>query len=188
MSIDYCLRVIRVEDIQWKHPLHSKVPDLYVDVRLHGVCRKTRTIKNTLTPFWDELLAFSSSDRDAIFTIRIRHDAALLSDPNIGFVDVPLEELLARSANGEVRVELRGSSQANSTKFRGVVVLHLEVIDSIESADIQLAGTREDAVSRTIEAAQSNAQGELYQSINVLLSRLKMLEVVTAISEASTYS
>ncbi|KAL5500984.1 hypothetical protein ACEPAH_9371 [Sanghuangporus vaninii] len=201
MSIDYCLRVIRVENIQWKHPLHSKIPDLYVDVELHGVCRKTRTIKNSRTPFWDELLVFSSSDRHATFAIRVRHDAVLLSDPNVGFVDVSLEELLERSANGEgnvqshlclrvltnegrvVHVELRGSSQVNPTKFRGILVLHLEVIDSMESAEIQLVGTREDAVSRTTEVAQSNTQGELYQSINFLLSRLKILETVTAISE-----
>ncbi|KAL5522142.1 hypothetical protein ACEPAF_1999 [Sanghuangporus sanghuang] len=149
MSIDYCLRVIRVEDIQWKHPLHSKIPDLYVDVELHGVCRKTRTIKNSRTPFWDELLVFSSSDRDATFAVRVRHDAVLLSDPNVGSVDVSLEELLARSANGE-------------------------------------AGSRVEAVSRMAEAAQSNAQGELHQSLNMLTSRLMAFEtVIDKLSEAN---
>ncbi|KAL5514113.1 hypothetical protein ACEPAG_2874 [Sanghuangporus baumii] len=182
MSIDYCLR-----DLQWKHSLHSRVPNLYVDAKLDGFRRRTRTVKNNQTPFWDELLVFSSSDRDAILAILVKHDATLLSDPDVGFANVSLGRLLARSANGEghiVRIELRGSSQVNSPKSWGVIVLHLEVIDSIESAGIQLAGAHVDTVSNIVEAAQSNAQGELCQSIGILMSRLtQIVEIVDTVSE-----
>lgn len=48
--------VIHLEELRWDHPLHSRMPDLYVELALGDVKRTTRTVKRSTSPSWDERL------------------------------------------------------------------------------------------------------------------------------------
>ncbi|KAL5525057.1 hypothetical protein ACEPAF_8926 [Sanghuangporus sanghuang] len=73
MSSYYRLKVIRLEELKWKHPLHFKNPNLYVKVKLGDVTRKTRETKRSRFPVWNEELAFPAAGETAKFEIKVKH-------------------------------------------------------------------------------------------------------------------
>ncbi|KAL5531915.1 hypothetical protein ACEPAF_5478 [Sanghuangporus sanghuang] len=139
MTFDCSLQVIRLTELLWDHPLHSRTLDLYVEVQLGDVTRKTLTIKRNISPSWDERLIVcgSSSDESAIFNIKVKHDSSWLSDPCVGLVDLKLSELLKRSAEGEAVFRL-SSFGHGETAPTGLIALRLEVIDSIKAVEINI--------------------------------------------------
>ena len=47
--------VFRAQDVAWKPGLrHSKEPDLFLEVTVGKVSRKTKIVKKTLLPIWNE--------------------------------------------------------------------------------------------------------------------------------------
>ncbi|KAL5521321.1 hypothetical protein ACEPAG_9245 [Sanghuangporus baumii] len=137
MTSECSLQVIRLIGLRWDHPLHSRVPDLYVEVELGNATRKTRTIKQNISPSWNEHLVFSFSDKSASFNVKIKYDSSWLSDPCVGLVDVKLSELLKKSAEGEAVFRL-SSFYHGATTPAGLIVLRLEVIDSIKAVEINI--------------------------------------------------
>ena len=53
--------MIRLEDLRWRHLLHRRIPNLYVQATLSGVTRRTATIKNNTSPIWNEPLTLCVS-------------------------------------------------------------------------------------------------------------------------------
>ena len=47
--------VVHLEELKWKHPLHSKTPNLYVEAKVGDAIRKTRSVEGR-APAWNESL------------------------------------------------------------------------------------------------------------------------------------
>ncbi|KAL5524950.1 hypothetical protein ACEPAF_8819 [Sanghuangporus sanghuang] len=56
MSTHYSLEVIRLEDLQWNRALHRTDPNLYVSLSIGEITERTRTVKRTRSPIWNEII------------------------------------------------------------------------------------------------------------------------------------
>ncbi|KAL5520517.1 hypothetical protein ACEPAG_9741 [Sanghuangporus baumii] len=202
MSTLYCLRVIRLEELKWKHSLHRNDPNLYVDVKFGDVTRKTKVVKRSQSPIWDEELVFPEAEEFAKFEIKVKHDSTLLQDLCIGVVDVRLNDLLADSAKDKVTLDVLSPKRTAGTTGR--IILRLAVKNTVEATDmgirgaiqdtqhlkiVQSEGTSDVAQSAGGGPAQAGSQHRLYKAANELLQRLEKLEnVIDAISEMSPFS
>ncbi|KAL5498170.1 hypothetical protein ACEPAH_2300 [Sanghuangporus vaninii] len=107
MSSYYRLKVIRFKEFKWKHPLHFKNPNLYVEVKLGDITRKAHVAKRSRSSVWNEELALSYAEFLALQQERLQSlklklsTARLMQDPHIGVVVVKLVNLLADSAESE---------------------------------------------------------------------------------------
>ncbi|KAL5478710.1 hypothetical protein ACEPAI_1987 [Sanghuangporus weigelae] len=61
MSTHYSLKVIRLEDLQWKHLLHRKDPKFFVELSIGNVTKRTRTAERSRSPTWNEVITFLAS-------------------------------------------------------------------------------------------------------------------------------
>ncbi|KAL5500935.1 hypothetical protein ACEPAH_9322 [Sanghuangporus vaninii] len=188
MSNHYCLRVIRAEGLHWQSSLHSKVPDPYAEGKLGDIERRTRTIKKSLSPAWDETFFFSSSDTFSTLTIQVKHESNWSRDPCIGHVKIKLIDLLAKCTPGLGHATLYLSSSENGAVVStGRIILHLDVVDEMMGVDISLAMAREDIrhgkimryagasdVTQSIAGQMSHLsnKGDLYQALAALIGKL----------------
>ena len=111
--------VIRVDSLQWDRSLHSKVPNLYVEVGVGRIFRKTRTIKDkphiwneTLSLYVHHPLRFSiwnscqqyspAAAPSNIPSIKVLHKSAIpfREDICIGSINIEPSELSRRCVNG----------------------------------------------------------------------------------------
>ncbi|KAL5480457.1 hypothetical protein ACEPAI_1727 [Sanghuangporus weigelae] len=143
MSTDYRLRVIRMEGLNWEHPLHSKVPNLFVEVKLGDVKKKTRTVFKNSLPTWNVSIPLSSSDDSAILEIQVKHESTWIRDPCVGLTCITITDLLRKCANGEASLYLIPTGKS-SMASAGQIVLDLEVMDKMTSAGTSLAAASED--------------------------------------------
>ncbi|KAL5520521.1 hypothetical protein ACEPAG_9745 [Sanghuangporus baumii] len=180
MSTHYCLRLIRLEELKWKHPLHRNDPNLYVEVKFGNVTRKTQVAKRTRSPIWDEELALIPSPavgEISAFKIKVKHDSTFLQGVCVGIVDVNLVDVLEGSTEGEVYFEISSPERAEST-ILGRIVLQLSAIDEIQAIRVDIRG-----------ASHTGGQHKLYKTIDELLQRLEKLEkVIGAVSEINSFS
>ncbi|KAL5521220.1 hypothetical protein ACEPAG_9143 [Sanghuangporus baumii] len=197
MSDQYCLHVLRLDNLQWKFCLHSRTPDLYVVIRLGDVKRKTRQVKKTKSPIWNEILTFPLPDESRNFEISVLHDS-IWSDPCIGVVDIEHADLLARSSNGEVTLDISSRNRTRRT-VTGRLFLKLEVTNVSDAAEAAFREARKDVQQRGIlrsaeasdltqligdGAAQVSSQSNLLQAIGGLLGKLGAFkEVMDIVSE-----
>ncbi|KAL5496048.1 hypothetical protein ACEPAH_3141 [Sanghuangporus vaninii] len=192
MPTEYCLRVISLDGLKWKPVLHRKVPNLYVEIRLGTVTKKTRVYMKCLSPTWNDVLIFSSSpDESSDLRIQVKHSSRWLPDPSIGYIDIKFAELLEKCTKGEVTLCLLPCrSQATMRPF-GVICLHLGVADTATAADTYIKGAEEDVhrhdfehsveLSNILEKTSNeialvSSGGELYQAVGDLLSKLAVLQ------------
>ncbi|KAL5521340.1 hypothetical protein ACEPAG_9264 [Sanghuangporus baumii] len=196
MSTQYCLRVIRLEGLRWDYHFHSKVPDLYVKVELDDVSRKTRTIRKSTSPTWNEELIFPCAGESSIFKFRIKHDSSWLSNPCVGHLDVSAAELQKICANGEGSVILFSLNQAEPVPMKLILDLSLVAPQtgigiSIKGAveDIQRSEVGDSAATLTMTESisgvttQVNSQGDLYTTIGALLTKLDIFrEAIDSLS------
>ncbi|KAL5498176.1 hypothetical protein ACEPAH_2306 [Sanghuangporus vaninii] len=177
MSTHYCLRVIRLEELKWKHPLHRNDPNLYVEVKLGDVTRKTQTAKRTRSPIWDEELAFPAVGETAVLEVKVKHNSTFLQGICVGIVDVNLVDLLEGSTKGEAYFEILSPERAETT-IMGRIVLQLSATDEIQAIRVDIRG-----------AAHVGGQHKLYKAIDELLERFEKLEkVIGAVSEINSFS
>ncbi|KAL5512428.1 hypothetical protein ACEPAG_3420 [Sanghuangporus baumii] len=190
MPSDYCLRVIRADNLHWQPTLHDKVPDLYAEGQLGNVTRRTRTIKRNLTPVWDEVFVFSSSDIFIVLTIQVKHESGWSKDPCIGRVEIKLIDLLTRCAPGLGNATLPLSSgRHGAAQSTGQIILHLDVIDEMMGVEISLATAQEDIrhgkimryagasdVTHAInnQVSQLSSQRDLCQAVCTLIGKLNV--------------
>ncbi|KAL5522491.1 hypothetical protein ACEPAG_8507 [Sanghuangporus baumii] len=202
MTTIYCLRVIRLEDLDWRHALHSRVPDLYVEATLAGVTKRTRTVKKSSSPVWDEQLARSISEpyhEHGTFQIQVKHDSSWSTDLGVGTVSIRLTDLLTKCRQGEASLSLL-SSERVTTGSVGIIVVHFGVTDATEGADISIKAASEDIrksklprlegasdVSELIHGQESQLsdQRTLYCAVGRVLEKLdvfqKAIDVVSEI-------
>ncbi|OCB85826.1 WD40 repeat-like protein [Sanghuangporus baumii] len=195
-STEYCLRVIRLERLQWKHAFHRKIPDLYAEVKLGDAIQRSQTIKRKRNPVWNKRLVFYSSNDSAIFEIRIKHASILSSDPCVGILEIRLADLLGKCTNGEASFVLLSSLKPPSSTT-GLIVLHLSSINPLKAADISIETATESIqqcgimnppdisdLNKSISDRLSSSEG-LYRAIEELISRLDVFrKVVDDLSEA----
>ncbi|KAF8142573.1 hypothetical protein K438DRAFT_1877696, partial [Mycena galopus ATCC 62051] len=98
MLLLYSLSVRRAQEIQWNPgPLHGGKPSLYVKIYLDGKqIGRTRTVKKTLAPEWDEDVPISLAKPTAVISILLEllHDASVVKDPCLGSVIIQVDKLL----------------------------------------------------------------------------------------------
>ncbi|KAL5522077.1 hypothetical protein ACEPAF_1934 [Sanghuangporus sanghuang] len=200
MSTDYRLRAIRVEDLKWEHPSQSQVPNLFVKTKLGDVKKETRTVVMSSSPTWNVSLPFLSPGDFAMMEIKVKVKRGFTwkKDPCIGFTSISIRDLLRKCDDGEAALSLIPTGKL-SIASAGRIVLNLEVVDYMTSAIISLATASEDIrrhkimrserasdVTQSIngQAPTLNNQGNLYEAIGKLLSRLDAFQqVVNTLSE-----
>lgn len=85
----------------------------------HRVVHKTRTLKHTASPIWESTAEFIVSDRaSSDITVKVIDEREILKDPVIGFLKVPLDDLLAAKTQQRDWFPLSG---CNSGKLRMTV-------------------------------------------------------------------
>ncbi|EJC99864.1 WD40 repeat-like protein [Fomitiporia mediterranea MF3/22] len=141
MNATLNLKVIRVDGLQWDRSLHSKIPNLCVEVGLGGFLRKTRTIKDK-SHIWNETLSFSTADPSAIISVKVLHKSAIpfRDDTCIGSINIELSELSGRCINGPAYLPLDSPTGRNYGKPALVVHLLDATITSVDlSPDVNTA-------------------------------------------------
>lgn len=95
---------------------HSQI-NPYARIMLQGKqISTTRTLKRTITPAWEHSTECLVTDRpNAIFSVKIVDERGASVDPVLGYVNVPLEDLLEAK---EKSIEWFPLSGANSGKIR----------------------------------------------------------------------
>ncbi|KAL5522012.1 hypothetical protein ACEPAF_1868 [Sanghuangporus sanghuang] len=186
MSTDYRLKVIRAEGLNWKHPLHSKVPNLFVEVKLGDVKKKTRTVVKNSLPTWNVSIPLcvsihnqcnrslikmqgSSSDDSATLEIQVKHESTWIKDPCVGMTSITITDLLRKCVDGETSLYLMPTGKS-SMASAGQIVLDLEVMDAMTSAGASLAAASEDVRQRKM--MRSIRASEVTQSIRSQASQL----------------
>ncbi|KAL5480301.1 hypothetical protein ACEPAI_1571 [Sanghuangporus weigelae] len=201
MSTNYRLRVLRVEDLNWEHVPHSEASNIFVKVKLGDYKKETRPVVIS-SPTWNVSLPFSSPDDSAMLEIKVKvkqHGSMRWTkDPCIGFTSITVIDLLKKCADGEASLSLTPNSKS-STASAGQIVLSLEVIDTMTSADMNIAAASEDIRRRKImrserasdvtqsksdQVSELNSQRDLYEAVGKLLSRLDAFQqVINSLSE-----
>ncbi|KAL5521305.1 hypothetical protein ACEPAG_9228 [Sanghuangporus baumii] len=215
MASHYCLQVIRAEGIRWKSSLRGKEPNLYVEVKLGSSTQRTRTIRKSASPIWNEVLVLALSDESAIFEVQVKNKSTFLSNACVGAVDIKVVDLLAKSTAGEGTVALQlphylfliligslaafvlsSSDHDEAATSSSLIVLHLELNDAMAAAQNSINGTSEDVRRSTIprlgrisDVTQVvSGQSDLYKAVGDLLSRLSMFKnIVDAVSEVHPF-
>ncbi|KAL5501079.1 hypothetical protein ACEPAH_9466 [Sanghuangporus vaninii] len=198
MSTDYRLKVIRVEGLNWKRSLHSKVPNLFVEVKLGDVKKKTRTVVKNSLPTWNVSIPLSSSDDSATLEIQVKHESTWIKDPCVGLTSITITDLLRKCVDGETSLYLIPTGKSSMTSA-GQIVLDLEVMDAMASAGSSLAAASEDVRQRKMmrsirasevtqsirnQASQLDNQEDLYRAVGQLVSKLDVFrQFVDVLSE-----
>ncbi|KAL5526912.1 hypothetical protein ACEPAF_8639 [Sanghuangporus sanghuang] len=130
--------VIRIEDISKKA---KKSSTLYVEVKLGKIIRKTVTLDGDGKPAWKGTLAFSLSDTSAVLTIQLKENRKLEPTNLLGHVGIKSEELLQETGRDFQRSLSSPPSRLfpqRRTESSGIIHLHLEKIDALRSAEIEV--------------------------------------------------
>ncbi|KAL5498136.1 hypothetical protein ACEPAH_2266 [Sanghuangporus vaninii] len=196
MSTHYSLEVIRLEDLQWKRTLHRTDPNLYASLSIGDVTERTRTIKRTRFPIWNETFTFPASYESEDLEVQVIHESSVLPDSYVGVGSVKLGDLLSRSS---AEVPLDVVSPKREAEITGRIFLRLSYIDAMEAVGlnireaaqgVQRPGIAQSAdVSNIVQsiddgATQLGSQDELYKAVGELLQRLEVFErVIDTLSE-----
>ncbi|KAL5521307.1 hypothetical protein ACEPAG_9230 [Sanghuangporus baumii] len=203
MSCHYRLRVVRLVNLRWNSSLHGKLPNLYVKVKVGLSSQKTRTVKQSLSPTWNEDLVFTAANEAATFDIQVKHDSTLFPNHRVGVVYVKLVDLLAKCTSGEdtdlATFDIISSDHTPVAITTGSIVLHLEVSDAMVIAGGSIVDASESIrrskirrlegasdVAQSVENGMTslNGHGGLYKAVGDLISKLDMFkEVIDALSE-----
>ncbi|KAI0685266.1 WD40-repeat-containing domain protein [Cytidiella melzeri] len=180
----YSLKVIRAQDVLWKAGVrYTKEPDLFVEIAVDKVCRKTKVVKKTLSPTWDEDIPLLTATASSAISLRLQHDSAL-RNVSIGSVVVSVADLLLASEPGEARITLYSSRKIQSA----VLVLRLSAVDpnaniteettrAVQDAATIAHSPRVLAVTDATTAALAMAQSSnLYSSVESLVGKLDALK------------
>lgn len=111
------ITVHQAKDLDRKQTVaHSQI-NPYARIMLQGKqISSTRTLKRTVAPAWEHSTECLVTDRpNAIFSVKIVDERGSSVDPVLGFVNVPLEDLLEAQ---EKQIEWFPLSGANSGKVR----------------------------------------------------------------------
>ncbi|EJC99861.1 uncharacterized protein FOMMEDRAFT_160312 [Fomitiporia mediterranea MF3/22] len=165
MNAMHNLRVIRVDGLQWDCSLHSKIPNLCVEICHRSILRKTRAIKDK-SHVWNETLSFPAADASTVVSVKVLHKSTipLRDDTCIGSINIELSELSRRCVNGPAHLPL--DAHAGKNYGKPTVVVHL-LNATITSVDLS------HDVNTAIEAIQglghSTGSGDLVeQSLSIL--------------------
>lgn len=199
-----CLAVISVSNIKWDS---TRPPNLYVQIKFLNDKRWTKTCKENIAPKWNEGFLFKRSfvDQRIAFAIQIKHDSSYRKEC-VGKIEVELDELLERCANGkETELYLNAPHGLSSTKT-AVLRVRLEALDAMASARRRVDAA-EQAIQRGGFAASGHAtdsiavgiadattdhftkHADLYESVGSLVSTLDVfVRVVDKLSQIHPYA
>ncbi|EJC98390.1 uncharacterized protein FOMMEDRAFT_31857 [Fomitiporia mediterranea MF3/22] len=176
--------VVRVSEIKWNPTYGSELPNLYVQLQFDNVKRRTKTVKRSLTPDYDELLSLElkpGGQRTKV-NIQVKHDSTW-KDRCVGEIDVEFSDLLARCANSKV-TELRLNMPCGSASVETAAVLHLR----LEAASALMVASRN--IDATEQAIQERGipHADLCKSVGTLVSKLDVLGRVMDVLSQDVWS
>ncbi|KAL5503814.1 hypothetical protein ACEPAH_7885 [Sanghuangporus vaninii] len=135
----YALEVVRVEGMSKKT---KKSSTLYVEVKLGKIIGKTVTLDGDGKPAWKGTLAFSLSDTSAVLAIQLKENRKLGPGNPLGRADIQFEEFLQEIGQNIQRSLSSPPSRLfpqRRTGSSGIIHLHLEKIDALRLAEIEVS-------------------------------------------------
>ncbi|KAI0685675.1 WD40-repeat-containing domain protein [Cytidiella melzeri] len=184
----YKLKVIRAEDVVWKSRIgHSKLPDLFVEVSWGNISRKTKVIKKSLSPTWDEDMPLIHATASSTISLTLIHQSSLgkLGNESIGTTELMVSDLLGKTGEVSVAsVHLKSHDKPSAVLFMQLVVVR--AIDNIKqetSSAIQAAtsiahSSRLDTDIATPDLTLATVQqsSDLYSAVGKLVGRLDFVK------------
>ncbi|KAI0705953.1 WD40-repeat-containing domain protein [Cytidiella melzeri] len=180
----FWLKVIRAENVVWKPNMRSA--RLVVQASLGNVSRKTKVLKKSLSPKWDEAVPLLNATAKSTIVLSLIHQSRIKKsrDVSIGTVELAMSDLLGKT--GEVPVQLESSdNQQTALLYLQLVVKSAtdNVIELIRSAEQNGARITHpsghaatDAIDSTLAAVQQS--GDLYFAVQTLFGKLDSIKPI----------
>ncbi|EJD04815.1 WD40 repeat-like protein [Fomitiporia mediterranea MF3/22] len=208
-ATNLALTVIRASDVKWQSTFRSKLPNLYVEIEFNNNRRRTPTIKETIAPEWNKQFSIThlSTGQGTELQFRLKHDSSRWGDKCLGKVDVELDDLLDRCADGK-DVDLRLDVPCGSVSTEIIAVLHLrlEFVDSMAGGSLNIDAAehaiQQSGISTSAAASESGpvtaanatidhfaGHADLYKSVGALISKLDVfVRAMDTLSQIHPYA
>ncbi|KAF7348855.1 WD40 repeat-like protein [Mycena venus] len=194
MSLLYTLSVQSADGIQWNPGnLHAQKPNLYVKIFLDSVqIGRTRTMKRTITPHWNDQITISWEKPTAVISFKLFHDTPvpMRKDPCLGRLDIESEALLklcAAETNQKANLQLVAVEAASDGKPSATLLVQVQ---NVTPAHVKRAinETKIDVEVRQLGNSVSGA-GNLAAVLKDVIAKLDILiKVGSGVSEINPYA
>ncbi|KAJ7142306.1 hypothetical protein C8R44DRAFT_846399 [Mycena epipterygia] len=184
MNESYSVLIKRAEGVVWNPPpMHRKLPSLYVAIyqesnpsgKKESHVKKTKAVKRSLTPSWEESVTLSVTSTDVI-TFRLYHNSTLGPDICLGEFAATIDRLSQlRGLNGVAKLDLK--SKGKST---GVLSVDLNTVSAASVIHNAAAGAQKifGGQLRALTDAVSNLApdaGGLISPLGVIIDKLDVI-------------
>ena len=105
----------------------ADVPDCYVDITIGDKTCRSKTVKNSLTPVWDETMDFVLCDHDQIVQIQVydEDDGTMDADDELGGSEATVGEILLHGGKLELKVQDEEKRLTGASVNLGCTLLQL---------------------------------------------------------------
>ncbi|KIM82226.1 hypothetical protein PILCRDRAFT_473128 [Piloderma croceum F 1598] len=150
------------------HGRSNKPPNPYIRLEVDTFTARTKSIKRTSNPVWNEGFTFAALSSSTI-CIRAKNDAAIFKPQLLGEVAVVVETLLATGKDmQDVVLKLRTAGANGETQERGEITVRFWTEETVQASATAIAGAHQ-AVEDKLEDDSSPAK-----SMEAIVSKLKV--------------
>ncbi|KAF7978465.1 hypothetical protein HWV62_45583, partial [Athelia sp. TMB] len=201
MSQSFLLTIHSVSNLSWPSTVYSKFrskrkPDLFVEIYVdQKQVARSKTIKKTLEPRWDEVITIPFAQESSDLVIQLKHKSSLPSDSCFGAVKVTIGQLLRLSKGLEATPLKLGHGPKNTMyDADGFLSASIKIVEMGQAHKNALLNMREDLEGRGIESSDSvppippaveglantiSENKDVLQSLGTVLNKIKRIADVT---------
>lgn len=186
-----------ISEHSWKQVRRSrrKAPNIYVMIEYGNEMKKTDTAETDLSPTFSDnplVVRVAPTAEDTKLKITARHESSVLSDIDIGRLEIALGDLRMKTKDGEVKLDLISTDDSVS----GTIIIHCDICDYMRLMEETTTVVTRNAKSsyRLIEVTEGtlsliSQQNDLYSSLGDLVMKLDtFVKFIDKISQIHPYA